>query len=936
MQAAFRKRLTLATAAIAVAVTAVVLPVGWASSAGATNDPGSFSATRTLTRDNLNVDGTDTVVSTNNFSVNVSRTQGLRGRQDVNITWSGAIPTGGLVADVHSYLAVGQEYPVAIMECRGTGAQVTPETCWTHGSLSRYISYNGQYAPFRLDRYATAADRAAVVGRPDNIPTSAPIECQFSAPNEHWIPFRAVDGTVYNYGNNGCDGIPPEDTTFDLSSSNMPDNSTFAATNGDGTGLAKFDVWTEAENASLGCSATVACSLMIVPIVGISCDAAGRSPDSAPLPAGDVPSDPDEQAAVQAQCEAGPNYKPGAQAINSGPSLPVSGYYWWSASNWRNRVEVPLNFAPVSNACDVVGSQTPTAYVYGSELMTEATTQWAPTFCSDPNLFKFTHVQTSEPLARSLLTTPKTSRVYAAFSSDPPDGGFPTPTVQAPVGVSGFSVSYNIDDAKGRPVTNLKLNARLLAKLMTESYQEDDWDRFGIKQYFYLTNSPVNITQDPEFQALNPGISIPAGHPGAATLIQLTGGSDVTYAVTSYIAADPVAMAWLHGAPDPWGMTVNPAYNLSRLNPDYSLPTNSWPILDTTVPAIGGSIPCENTDATPWLPAVAAPTANLVAISLAIQFSSPTAKIACTPFSDADPSLGSQWASAGRDQAGDNFVIGLTSLAQAQRYDLESAALESQSTLPDPNAAFFNAKSQTFVMPTQASLSAAVSLLQPDPGTQTWPIPYNTFRTSAKGKNAYPGTMLVYADVPTSGLTPSLAGEYSQLLRFAVGAGQTPGTGLGELPDGYLPLTESNGLGDLVNYTNRAAIDVQAQNGQVPPLAAPPPVAARPPSVPPSTAASASTPAVATSSAPTASAGTSAPADATSSSAPPPTSRPAPKPSSVPTPALSLVAGPKVKTPGVTSGLGAVLLPVLVGIALIGSMLSAWAIFGSRLMGRRR
>ncbi len=53
-------------------------------------------------------------------------------------------------------------------------------------------------------------------------------------------------------------------------------------------------------------------------------------------------------------------------------------------------------------------------------------------------------------------------------------------------------------------------------------------------------------------------------------------------------------------------------------------------------------------------------------------------------------------------------------------------------------------------------------------------------------------------------------------LEFAATDGQTPGSGVGQLPPGYLPLTAANGLGSLASYTEAAAQDVAAQNGQLP------------------------------------------------------------------------------------------------------------------------
>ena len=110
----------------------------------------------------------------------------------------------------------------------------------------------------------------------------------------------------------------------------------------------------------------------------------------------------------------------------------------------------------------------------------------------------------------------------------------------------------------------------------------------------------------------------------------------------------------------------------------------------------------------------------------------------------------------------------------------------------------------------------AVSLLEPDTKTGTWPMPYDRLRKGKTGATAYPGTMVVYAAVPTSGLKTADAKKLGQLLRFAATSGQTPGTGLGELPPGYLPLTAANHLGALQQYTETAATAVTQQDGDVP------------------------------------------------------------------------------------------------------------------------
>ena len=118
----------------------------------------------------------------------------------------------------------------------------------------------------------------------------------------------------------------------------------------------------------------------------------------------------------------------------------------------------------------------------------------------------------------------------------------------------------------------------MLAKLLTESYPAIN----AMKQeYQPLSGNPLNISLDPEFQALNP--NVPKGvtaSQSASTLLALSSDSDVMHAITAYINADPEARKWLDGTPDPWGMVVNPNYR------SIALPTASWPLLDTFQPPL--------------------------------------------------------------------------------------------------------------------------------------------------------------------------------------------------------------------------------------------------------------------------------------------------------------------------------------------------------------
>jgi hypothetical protein len=92
-------------------------------------------------------------------------------------------------------------------------------------------------------------------------------------------------------------------------------------------------------------------------------------------------------------------------------------------------------------------------------------------------------------------------------------------------------------------------------------------------------------------------------------------------------------------------------------------------------------------------------------------------------------------------------------------------------------------------------------------------------------------TMVIYAVVPTSGISKAKAAAISRFLDFVATSGQTTGASPGELPDGYLPLPES-----LRQQTLKAATEVLDQAG----AAKPKPSASATPSATPKASKSAS------------------------------------------------------------------------------------------------
>ena len=797
----------------------------------------AFTKSEAITRDNLVPDGgtlhdgttctqaagCDDQVDQRNVTLSVDVTTGLLTDQQLTVTWSGARPSNFTYSDPNSDLASSiQEYPMVLLECRGVDdstkpadQQLSPQTCWTQYDLERGLSSDTIYPPWRLDKNATAADRGQYVNEPNPEPQGAGCPPVTDSGATHIVPLLGADGTVYNQYR--CPNALRAPEQQRSPGAGLPDNATFAATDTDGTGRTKFVVWTDETNATLGCSSTVVCSLVAIPIMGINCDATVAGATAADI----------------AQCEyADPKSGVFGDTIgNKSPSRAVTGQLWWAASNWNNRVSIPLSFAPPASFCSTVTTKR-AVLIYGSELMTEVAQQWAPTFCTDPNLTPFSHIPESEPAAVNTLVGGSTEAAFETTVPPPPASSTTPatgpPIVNAPVAVSGFAIATLIDDQNRNEDTGVRLDARLLAKLLTESYptlttiaQQDGGTVTNqtVTTPGPMANNPLDITEDPEFLALNPTLQGKAigfsGDARAAELMALASNSDVIYALTSYINADPAARAFLDGTPDPWGMVVNPAYK------GIALPTDFWDLKDTFVkPTVGDPCWAAAQLQVPYLPLVAAPLLYLRDVTGHMEFGLPNSTTICVPPSTNDgvPQL----ATDTRGTPGFRFGLGIVSLSEAHLYGLDTAELETQSTVA-PASKFTSSDASdpnkfTFAAPTPTTVRTAADMLDADPAAGTWTMNYTKLRTTTTGANAYPGTMLVSMSVPTFGLAATDATGYSQLLKFAGGNGQISGTGFGQLPAGYLPMTAADGLGQLANYANRAATAVANQACEVPNL----------------------------------------------------------------------------------------------------------------------
>ncbi|MFE2942923.1 hypothetical protein ACFXKG_28280 [Streptomyces sp. NPDC059255] len=527
-----------------------------------------------------------------------------------------------------------------------------------------------------------------------------------------FVPFRPVSGD-------------PTDSTSD--STYFSDNDTNAQpwlkTRTDGTGEAVFEVKTAVEAPYLGCGAVDVAAGQLEP----------RRCWLVVVPRGEH--DPDGSA------------NPGS-GVHTSPL---------SQSNWDQRLVFPLEFGPVGNTCAADKAE---RRVIGSELLTDAMTSWQTELCAGADA-RFTFSQAGEDYARRLIEQPTATSPGLGITVAPVTGG--TDVVHAPVAVSALTVGFFWEDesASVGQIRDLKLNPRLLAKLLTGSYP------FDIRQITFQSPVPEHvrgnaqsIVVDPEFRKLNPALDRPTApqlNPGGILL--QAGNSDVNTLVWRYLQSDTDAREFLKGKPDPWGMKVNPFYR--ELGLDKNAPLD-FPKADPTET----EIVFQGTKKISYGQLEKSPYANDMHNG-AQRVRRGATGATFTAAEDTSSPLGVKLVTSAAIP-GTRQAYGLVDMASASRYRLGIAAL--------PNA------DGVYVKPDTASLLKAVERM-PDSSVAGVKAP-----VPATAKNgAYPLTAVVYAVAP---LDQPLAArqDYARLIRYAAGAGQTQGLAPGELPPGYAPL----------------------------------------------------------------------------------------------------------------------------------------------------
>lgn len=741
------RRLAAVAGVSAFTVMSMVIPSGTGpvssviGSAPAHADSGSTSKTEVVTDPQTH--------KSYNLSMTISQTQNLQPRQHVVLSWSGFEPTHNYNVMSTANLGREAEYPVVLLQCWGTdtaAAPLDPTHCFSGSPNIRRAVYDDTNDP----------------GAPN--PTPAFIHPIRTLGD--YLGFTDVSGKKWKMINNNNTPVDLQTTTL------QPANSQFAYTTANGSrNDVPFDLRSADEYPSLGCSAKAQrqCSLVAVPILHPSC-VSGADRDCT-----------------------GPAYNPVGPGIDGTWGNPyLGGQNWWLTSEWRNRISFPLSFAPQPGDCPLTDSRPPLG-ILGSELAYPAMYSWVPNFCFDPRKANIQYIPISEPGARdSLVKYPSLGYANAVLTSQPVTGS-PRPVVHAPVAVTGFAVTFLIDDANHQQVASMNLTPLLLAKLVTDAYT-GNWISEPA-----LSGNPPSLFKDKEFQAANPGFSVASEQvPSNMNMVMLGGGnqSDVIWALTSYINADPEARAWLDGQPDAYsGMVVNPAYR------GYSLPQLATELRDQyQETAIGdaGIAPCQRVVPTPDQLLFSQPVNSLQDAAFAqLDRRSPAAwrcdALQTNRYKKLDPQT-----------VGTRELIALTSVPFAAEYGLPMANLQVH---------HLASGSRLYAAANATSMAAALAFATQDKATGVLSLDYPHLSPAA-----YPGTMPVYAAVPTSSLDSTAAKGYAQFLTFAASNGQVVGSDVGQLPQGYAPL--SGALAPLAQYTLAAADHVAAQDGQVP---APPP-----------------------------------------------------------------------------------------------------------------
>lgn len=601
------------------------------------------------------------------------------------------------------------------------------------------------------------------------------------------IPFRAADGSTYTSLPFGVPA-PPDPSKpapplrVDELFSPTTSNEQLALVGNDGTASFGFEAQSAATAPHLNCGGSTAggsnrCWLVIVP----------RG---------------EHASAENERCvQTIPGLDPDPVAQRNSPINPACDY-------WGNRIVVPLDFQPVRSAC---ASGAAEVRLVGTELAATAMSSWQRQLCSTAKT-AFTLNTVADGLARDQLVAGQSTFVMTnrpitteGLDEEGAQQVRDAAIVYAPTTVSAVSVAF-VAASDREVVTDIRLNPRLIAKLLTQSYASSGGGSFYREQNIPGWGlGPATLTADPEFRALNP--TLPAGLSTGQLIVTGPAGSDAISQVWAYLRADDQARAFLAGEPDPSGMRINPYY-LPKGHPnawvpqvadDPARPGNSLDPVGSQRKLVGlvkedGSPMClcdtptdtiVKSDETQMPRELGFPNQtrydSLQAWPYAENYHQAASMVfridtgSKTEWSDsafigANLPLG-KYVANGLSLPWDFYLNGLIDSPTALHFELDQAQLQ----LPNQPG--------VYARPDTNGMTQAVASVTPTgtPGV-------SVVDPAKLGAGAYPLTMITYSAVNLQKSTPELRASYASFLEYVATAGQVPGSAIGELPAGYLPL----------------------------------------------------------------------------------------------------------------------------------------------------
>jgi hypothetical protein len=690
-----------------------------------------------------------------NLQVTVSQTQDIT-HQGITITWQGAQPTiDNAISPQANFLQ--------IMECYGDATTgPSPQDCEFgadelpgQDTNSVVDTRTGDLCPPNSspnppNGLDSLGGSSAIFGCDPGEPVQGanPPDIDPSNPGSglYTIPFVPVsDPTSPAYSQEAISQYFNQFTTNEI-----PE----AITGSGGTGQVQFDAVTGNESPGLGCGdsesngQTENCWLVIVP-------RGEYEPNGFKVPVG---------------TDAASSF------IYSSPL---------SASNWANRIQIHLSYAAIGTFCPIGTEEIQTV---GTQVAARAVQSWQLALNSASNCARvYGYSAVPEATSTQQLSQP-TGTAGLAFTTIPigseaardntPAVTLPT-IVYAPVAVSAVGFGFNISGKSGYITTPVKLTPDLLAKALTQVYRTDlpDYNTnpgAGVlpsEGPAWSQSNPQDITEDPEFQKLNPEVT-PTSPPWSLAPLLTEDHSAINQQIWNWIQADPAATAWLDQ-----GTTT--ATNPVAADPDFeSLQLGTSTDIDSFPRAYSGILDIgEDTSSSPPKPETKdsldlLPYVNNYsqAASTVLAANNPTTAGWDSQALAPDGSLG-WWDTYGPEPIGQIFMWGISDTPDLAAYGLIDAQL-------------CNDDGSNCVGPSTASLTAALDSATPDSAGLLEVNPADP------GAGGYPLTQVTYAAVDTTRSAADLT-DYADLIAYAVGAGQTPGVAPGDLPPGYLPLPAS-------------------------------------------------------------------------------------------------------------------------------------------------